>query len=71
MPESIRPAPTGADLLHNPHLNRGTAFPLADRRALHIEGLLPPAADTLADRKSPASTLNSHCSTTTCRNTSF
>jgi malate dehydrogenase (oxaloacetate-decarboxylating)(NADP+) len=40
-------APMGADLLHNPHLNRGSAFPLADRRALHIEGLLPPFADTL------------------------
>jgi malate dehydrogenase (oxaloacetate-decarboxylating)(NADP+) len=40
-------APTGVDLLHNPHLNRGSAFPLADRRALHIEGLLPPVADTL------------------------
>jgi malate dehydrogenase (oxaloacetate-decarboxylating)(NADP+) len=47
MPESIRPAPTGADLLHNPHLNRGSAFALAGRRALHIEGLLPPVADTL------------------------
>jgi malate dehydrogenase (oxaloacetate-decarboxylating)(NADP+) len=47
MPESIRPAPNGADLLHNPHLNRGSAFPLADRRPLHIEGLLPPVADTL------------------------
>jgi malate dehydrogenase (oxaloacetate-decarboxylating)(NADP+) len=47
MPESIRPVPTGADLLHNPHLNRGSAFPLADRRALRIEGLLPPVADTL------------------------
>jgi malate dehydrogenase (oxaloacetate-decarboxylating)(NADP+) len=47
MPESIRPVPTGADLLHNAHLNRGSAFPLADRRALHIEGLLPPVADTL------------------------
>jgi len=39
--------PTGADLLHNPHLNRGSAFPLADRAALRIEGLLPPVADTL------------------------
>jgi malate dehydrogenase (oxaloacetate-decarboxylating)(NADP+) len=47
MPESIRPAPTGADLLHNPHLNRGSAFPLADRRALRVEGLLPPVADML------------------------
>jgi malate dehydrogenase (oxaloacetate-decarboxylating)(NADP+) len=43
MPDS----PTGADLLHNPHLNRGSAFPLADRRALRIEGLLPPVASSL------------------------
>ena len=40
-------APTGTDLLHNPHLNRGSAFAQADRRALRIEGLLPPVADTL------------------------
>jgi malate dehydrogenase (oxaloacetate-decarboxylating)(NADP+) len=40
-------APTGANLLHNPRLNQGSAFPLADRRALRIEGLLPPVADTL------------------------
>ena len=32
-----RPAPTGADLLRNPHLNRGSAFPLADRRAYCVE----------------------------------
>jgi malate dehydrogenase (oxaloacetate-decarboxylating)(NADP+) len=47
MPDTPHAAPSGADLLHNPHLNRGTAFPLADRRALRIEGLLPPTADTL------------------------
>src|SRR5271169_2099863 len=51
MPNSPRPmphpAPTGADLLHNPHLNRGSAFSLADRRALRIEGLLPPVPDTI------------------------
>ena len=47
MSDSSRPAPAGADLLRNPHLNRGSAFPLADRRALRIEGLLPPVADTL------------------------
>jgi malate dehydrogenase (oxaloacetate-decarboxylating)(NADP+) len=47
MSNSSRPAPTGADLLRNPHLNRGSAFPPADRRALGIEGLLPPVADTL------------------------
>ncbi len=38
---------TGYTLLHDPHANRGTAFPAADRRALGIEGLLPPAVDTL------------------------
>ena len=38
---------TGADLLHNPHLNKGSAFPLAERRALGIEGLLPPVPDTI------------------------
>ena len=47
MPQSRQLAPIGADLLHNPHLNQGSAFPLADRRALRIEGLLPPVADTL------------------------
>src|SRR5215469_7605931 len=47
MPQPIHSAPTGTDLLHNPHLNQGSAFPLADRRALRIEGLLPPASDTL------------------------
>jgi len=38
---------TGYLLLHDPHANHGTAFPAADRRALGIEGLLPPAVDTL------------------------
>ncbi len=38
---------TGAALLRNPQLNKGSAFPLAERRALGIEGLLPPVADTL------------------------
>src|SRR3984957_17460835 len=47
MSDSSHRAPTGDALLRNPHLNRGSAFPLADRRALGIEGLLPPAADTL------------------------
>jgi len=51
MRDNLKPmaeaAPTGSDLLHNPHLNRGSAFAQADRRALRIEGLLPPVADTL------------------------
>ncbi len=47
MPDTSLPAQLGADLLRNPHLNRGSALPLADRAALRIEGLLPPAVDTL------------------------
>ena len=43
-----RPALTGFDLLRNPHTNQGTAFPAEERRALGIEGLLPPAVDSLA-----------------------
>jgi malate dehydrogenase (oxaloacetate-decarboxylating)(NADP+) len=38
---------TGADLLHNARLNRGTAFTLDERQARRIEGLLPPVRDTL------------------------
>src|SRR5271170_4723397 len=51
MPNNLKPTPdaaaTGADLLHNPHLNRGSAFSVADRCALRIEGLLPPVPDTI------------------------
>ncbi|SEO77460.1 Malic enzyme, NAD binding domain [Luteibacter sp. UNC138MFCol5.1] len=38
---------TGYSLLRNPRLNRGTAFPLEERKALGIEGLLPPAPSSL------------------------
>lgn len=38
---------TGPALLHDPHLNRGSAFTLEDRRRLGLEGLLPPVPDTL------------------------
>lgn len=34
--------PCGVDLLHNPLLNKGTAFTEAERDALHLRGLLPP-----------------------------
>ncbi len=37
----------GYDLLHNPRLNKGTAFTAAERRAYGLEGLLPPAVTTM------------------------
>jgi malate dehydrogenase (oxaloacetate-decarboxylating)(NADP+) len=39
--------PTGYALLHNPRLNKGTAFTEAERRAWSLEGLLPPAVTTV------------------------
>jgi malate dehydrogenase (oxaloacetate-decarboxylating)(NADP+) len=47
MSDSDLASPKGSALLHNPRLNKGSAFPEADRKALRIEGLLPPVADTL------------------------
>jgi malate dehydrogenase (oxaloacetate-decarboxylating)(NADP+) len=40
-------AATGYALLHNPRLNKGSAFTAAERRARGIEGFLPPGASTL------------------------
>ena len=40
-------SPSGARVLQNPHLNRGSAFTAEERRALRIEGLLPPMPDSL------------------------
>ena len=39
--------PTGYALLHNPRLNKGTAFTEAERRDYGLEGLLPPAVTTI------------------------
>ena len=39
--------PTGYDLLHNPRLNKGTAFTEAERHKYHLEGLLPPGVTNL------------------------
>jgi len=46
MPDPRRPLlphrPTGVHLLHEPALNKGTAFSEAERDALRLRGLLPP-----------------------------
>src|ERR1700722_17774625 len=39
--------PSGYGLLHNPRLNKGTAFTETERRAWGLEGLLPPAVTTI------------------------
>jgi malate dehydrogenase (oxaloacetate-decarboxylating)(NADP+) len=44
---STEPTTVGYELLRNPRLNKGTAFSDAERRAHHLEGLLPPRPVTL------------------------
>ena len=39
--------PTGIDLIREPTLNKGTAFSEEERRALRLEGLLPPYVTSL------------------------
>lgn len=42
--------PHGVELLHNPLLNKGTAFTEEERGALGLKGLLPPHVTTLDDQ---------------------
>ncbi|HXV77756.1 MAG TPA: NAD-dependent malic enzyme [Candidatus Polarisedimenticolaceae bacterium] len=42
----------GVDLLHDPLLNKGTAFTAAERDALGLRGLLPPGVQTLDNQVS-------------------
>lgn len=44
------PIPTGQDLLHDPVLNKGTAFTMAERDALGLHGLLPPHVATVEEQ---------------------
>ncbi|HUO07834.1 MAG TPA: NAD-dependent malic enzyme [Phycisphaerae bacterium] len=46
--EVLRVAARGQAVLHNPRLNKGTAFPERERRELGLDGLLPPVVATLA-----------------------
>ena len=39
--------PTGPALLNDPVLNRGTAFTLEERHEFGLDGLLPPAVETI------------------------
>lgn len=44
---SPAPAQNGSPILHDPHANKGSAFSADERRALGLEGLLPPGISTL------------------------
>src|SRR5512139_1290037 len=39
--------PLGADLIHDPFLNKGTAFTDEERDALGLRGLLPPGVQSM------------------------
>jgi len=47
MSDVAKPVLGGYAVLHDPHVNRGSAFTLEQRQALRLEGLLPPRVDTL------------------------
>jgi malate dehydrogenase (oxaloacetate-decarboxylating)(NADP+) len=40
--QAKRPFPTGVDLIHDPTLNKGTAFTKEEQRVLKLRGLVPP-----------------------------
>ena len=44
------PPQRGAALLSNPLLNKGTAFPVSERKSFGLDGLLPPQPTTLEEQ---------------------
>ncbi len=40
----------GLEILHDPHLNKGTAFNQDERISLRLQGLLPPRIFTLQEQ---------------------
>ena len=47
----IEELPKGSQILHEPLLNKGSAFSLKEREALHLNGLLPPKVLTIEQQK--------------------
>ena len=47
---TVRPSETGARLLYDPVMNKGTAFSLEERERLGIQGLLPPHVSTMDEQ---------------------
>ena len=47
----IEELPKGSQILHEPLLNKGSAFSLKERKALHLNGLLPPRVLTIEQQK--------------------
>ena len=47
----IEELPKGSQILHEPLLNKGSAFSLKEREALHLNGLLPPRVLTIEQQK--------------------
>ena len=43
--------PKGSQILHEPLLNKGSAFSLRERDALNLNGLLPPRVLTIDEQK--------------------
>ncbi len=48
--EELQISQTGGDLLHNPILNKGTAFTFAERTAFELHALLPPHVSTMTEQ---------------------